>query len=238
MRFSRISGIAAIGFATTIVGGNLIMVPAGLPLIGADEAEVNTFFANNGNLVGFVSGLTPAAWAMATLFGAGAVAALWTFERKRGEAWSLVGFGGLIMQNATFAAVIAARLALARTAPHDTTATAGLWALHDALLTLNGTFLAAALVGLSVGGLRAKFIRPWHGGLGLLAATLQFTAACLASAVIEQQSPLGLIGLTGWLLWAVWLVVYGIRLIRTAPTKPAAQLPPSDDRTAATPTTA
>jgi hypothetical protein len=215
MRFSRISGFAAIGFAITIVGGNLIMAPAGLPLTGAGMAEVNAFFAEHGDLVGLVSGFLPGVWVLATLFGAGAVAALWTSERKRGEAWSLVGFAGLIMQNVTFTGVIATRLALARTAPHDTTATTGLWALHDALLTLNGTFLATALVGLSMAGLRAQFIRPWHGGLGFLAAALQFTSASLAFLVIKEESPLGLIGLIGWLIWAVWIVLYGIRLIRT-----------------------
>jgi hypothetical protein len=212
MRFSRISGFAAIGFALTIVGGNLIMAPAGLPLAGAEMAEVNAFFAEHGDLVGLVSGFLPAVWVLATLFGAGAVAALWTSEREHGEAWSLVGFAGIVMQNITFTGVIATRLALARTAPHDTT---GLWALHDALLTLNGTFLATALVGLSVAGLRARFIRPWHGGLGFLAAALQFTSASLASLVIKEESPLGLIGLIGWLIWAVWIVLYGIRLIRT-----------------------
>jgi hypothetical protein len=222
MRFTQAGGIAALGFAALIVGANLIMAPAGLPLIGAHAAEVTTFYAEHARLVGIVSGLTPTAWVLATVFGAGAVAALWTSERKRGAAWSLVGFGGLIMQNGTFAGVIATRLALARTAPDGTTATAGLAALHDALLTLNGTFLATALVGLSIGGLRARFIRPWHAALGFVAAALQFTSAGLAALIVERESPLGLIGLIGWLLWALWIVVYGIRLIRDAPLSTAA----------------
>ncbi|MEV0614616.1 hypothetical protein AB0I81_14905 [Nonomuraea sp. NPDC050404] len=211
MRFSRITGIAAIGFAATIVGANLIMVPAGLPLTGAPIDEVNAFYAANGGIVGLASAFTPAVWMLATLFGAGAVAVLWPPERERGEAWSLVGFAGLLMQNLTFTGIIATRLALARTAPDGT---AALWALHDGFFTLNGTFLAIALVGLSVAGLRTGFIRPWHGTLGFLAAALQFTSATLAHLVMRSEGPLGLIGLAGWLLWVVWIAVYGIALVR------------------------
>ncbi|GAA3211573.1 hypothetical protein [Nonomuraea helvata] len=216
MRFSRISGIAAIGFATTIVTVNLVLTPAGLPLTGAAPAEVNAFFSAKGALVGLGSALTPAAWVLATVFGAGAVAALWTSERERGEAWSLVGFTGVALQNVTFAAVIATRLALSRTATDAPAGTPGLWAWHDGIFTLNATFLAIALVGLSVAGLRARFIRPWHGALGFVAAALQFASACLAFWIMKEQGPLGLIGLAGWLLWVAWIVVYGIRLVRAA----------------------
>ncbi|MEV0384292.1 hypothetical protein [Nonomuraea sp. NPDC050643] len=211
MRFTRLSGIAAIGFATAIVTANLFMAPAGLPLTGADEAAVSAFFSAKGHVVGLASTFVPAAWVLATLFGAGAVAALWSSERERGEAWSLVGFTGLILQNVTFAGVISARLALTRTDPAGVPA---LWALHDAVFTLNGTFLAIAMLGLSVGGLRAKLIRPWHGVLGFLAAALQFTSASLTYSIMREEGPLGLIGLAGWLLWVAWIVTYGIRLIR------------------------
>ena len=124
MDFSRITGIAALGFAVTIVLANAIMVPAGLPLTGAEIGEVNAFFGTEGDIVAIASALTPSAWLLATLFGAGAVSALRRFERGRGEAWSLFGFTGLALQNATFAAVIATRLALTSTAARDS-ATAG-----------------------------------------------------------------------------------------------------------------
>ncbi|GAB3959563.1 hypothetical protein GCM10029978_006880 [Actinoallomurus acanthiterrae] len=216
MRFSRISGIAAVGFAATIVAANLVMAPAGLPLTGAGPDDVTAFFRANGDIVGLGSAFTPLAWALATLFGAGAVAAMWRSERERGEAWSLVGFAGLILQNATFAGVTAGRLALARTAPDDPAATPALWALHDAMFTLNGTFLAIALVGLSVAGLRTRLIRPWHATLGFAAAALQLASACLAYLVMKAEGPLGFIGLAGWLIWVAWIVTYGVRLIRLA----------------------
>ena len=188
--FSRISGLSALGFALLIVLANALMVPAGLPGTGADLREVDTFFGTEGDIVGLGSALTPAAWVLATVFGAGAVRVLWPSERDRGEAWALVGFAGLVLQNAAFAGVIATRLALVSTAAHDTTATAGLWALHDTLFTLNGTFLATALIGLSVGGLRAGLIPPWHGTVGLLSAALMFASATLTPLIVDEEGPL------------------------------------------------
>ncbi|WP_440102801.1 hypothetical protein [Streptosporangium sp. H16] len=229
MGFSRITGIAALGFAFTIVLANVIMTPAGLPLTGAGIGEVNAFFGTEGGVVAVASALTPAAWLLATLFGAGAVSALRRFERGRDEAWSLLGFTGLALQNVTFAAVIATRLALTSTAERQDTATGGLWVLHDALFTLNGTFLALALIGLSVAGLRAGLIRPWHGTVGLTSAVLLFGSATLTPLVIDHTGPLGLLGLVGWLMWVVWIIAYGITLIRLSrPRDPAADAPGTD----------
>ncbi|MEU0203333.1 MULTISPECIES: hypothetical protein [unclassified Streptomyces] len=217
MNSARVSGLAALGFAFLIVAGNVVLVPAGLPRTGTGVAEVEEFFRAHGDLVGVGSAVTPVAWVLATLFGAGAVRVLWRSERDRGEAWALFGFAGLVLQNAVFAGVVAIRLALASTAADDIAAAGGLWALHDALFTLNGTFLAVALVGLSLAGLRAGLIRPWHGGWGLVSAALLACSAVLTPLVIDHDGPLGLLGLAGWLMWVVWLVVYGLALLRRVP---------------------
>lgn len=217
MDFARVSGLAALGFAFLIVAGNVVLVPAGLPRTGAGTREVEGFFRAHGDLVGVGSTVTPVAWVLATLFGAGAVRVLWPSERDRGEAWALLGFAGLVLQNAVFAGIVAIRLALASTAAAGAGAAGGLWALHDALFTLNGTFLAVALVGLSVAGLRAGLIRPWHGGWGLVSATLLSCSAVLTPLVMDHVGPLGLLGLVGWLMWVVWIVVYGVVLMRPLP---------------------
>ncbi len=86
-QFHRISGIAALGFAGAIVGMNLIMVPAGLPSVGAPDAEVVAWFGGHRDVVGIASVLGPAAWVLATLFGAGAVSVMW---RGAGAGRSLV----------------------------------------------------------------------------------------------------------------------------------------------------
>ncbi|QNP75843.1 hypothetical protein IAG44_18870 [Streptomyces roseirectus] len=153
------------------------------------------------------------------MFGAGALAVLRRDEREPGTAWALFGFAGLVLQNAAFTGVIALRLALASS---DGDAAPALWPLHDTLFTLNGTFLAVALTGLSLAGLQAGLVRPWLARLSLASATLQFTSATLTPLVVDHDGPLGLLGLTGWLLWVIWLVSYGITLIRLTPGRRAA----------------
>nr|WP_042180763.1 hypothetical protein [Kibdelosporangium sp. MJ126-NF4]CEL14570.1 hypothetical protein [Kibdelosporangium sp. MJ126-NF4]CTQ88935.1 hypothetical protein [Kibdelosporangium sp. MJ126-NF4] len=206
--FTQVSGAAGLGFAILIVVGNAIVVPAGLPVPGTDFGEVSEFFTHHGTAVGLASALGPVTWLLATLFGAGAVAALWTSERG----WALAGFGGLLLQNGAFMLVIASRLASASATPDR-----ALLAFHDALFTLNGTFLATAMIGLSMAGLRSGLTRRWHSTLGFVSAGLMLTSATLTPLVIDEEGPLGLIGLTGWVIWVIWIGTYGVTLIRLRP---------------------
>jgi hypothetical protein len=211
----RTAGIAAIAFAATIVTTNVVLVPAGLPRTGTAIGEVAAFFAANGAVVGTSTVLGPIAWLAAAVFGAGVVTAVWRRDAEDHAAmWALAGLGGILLQNATFTGVVALRLALATTSGRGADV---LWPLHDALFTLNGTFLALALVGLTIAGRRAGLIASWHGVLGLAAAALLLTSATLAPLVVAQPGPLGLLGLVGWLLWVVWLVAYGVALLRGRP---------------------
>ena len=202
LRQTKAAGLSAIGFATMIVLANLLLFPAGPPLPGDDAGTATEFFTSEAGIVGLTSALTPLAWVFATVFGAGAAATL------RGDGWALAGFAGLILQVITFVGVIATRLALTQDS------SAALWALNEALFTLNGTFLALAMTGLSISGLTAGLIRRWHARLGFAGAALQFTSATLTPLVMEHGGALGLIGLVGWLLWVAWLVAYGIALVR------------------------
>ncbi|MEV6558380.1 hypothetical protein AB0M22_21895 [Nocardia sp. NPDC051756] len=215
--FARIGGLAALGFAVGIVGANLILQPAGLPVVGADIGEVDTFFTAKSGPAGFAAGFMPFAWVCAIVFGAAAVAVIWPRERAEGSAWSLVGLAGLLLQNAIFVGVGAVRLALSATSDHTPAGTAGLWAFHNALFSLNGAFLATALVGLSIGGLRTGLIRRWHAIIGLVAAAGQFVAATITPLIIDHANPLALISLVSWLLWVVWIVTYGVTLLRLQP---------------------
>lgn len=214
--FVRLAGVAGVAFAILILLANLLLVPVGLPTPGASLDEVIEFYSVEHGIFDLVPSLVPLAWASATVFGAGAVLVLWPADRARGSAWSLVGFAGLLLQNATFTSLIAVRFALGATAENDPAATAGFWAMQDGLLGLNGTFLALALVGLSVSGVRAGLIRRWHGAAGLLAAILQFCAALFAPLVVDGAKSLGLVGLAGWLIWVAWFAGYGVALARRA----------------------
>lgn len=214
--FTRFGGLGAIGFAALIVGANLVLEPAGMPVVGANIDEVNTFFTTESGAVGLSSSVTPAAWCCVIVFGAAAVATIWPRERAAGSAWSLVGFSGLLLQTAAFVGVVAIRLALSATT--ERSGTAALWALHNALFVLNGVFLTVALLGLSLGGRRTGLIRRWHATVGLLAAAGLFVSATLTPVVIDHAGPLALISLISWLLWVVWLVTYGVTLLRLTPT--------------------
>lgn len=53
--------------------------------------------------------LAPAAWVTAVLFGAGVVNAMRRRAPDHAVVWALAGFGGILLQNATFAAVTSVR---------------------------------------------------------------------------------------------------------------------------------
>lgn len=211
--FPRTGGAAGIGFAALILLLNLlVLVPAGLPSPGSGLDDAVAFFDTGPAAVDLGSMFLPAVWILATVFAAAAVAAAREAEHARTEAWALVGFAGVLLQNLNVATVSAIRLALAHTEAQD--AAAALWAFHEALFGLNGTFLATALVGLSLSGRRAGLIPSWLAFTGFTAAGLQFTSAVLTPFMMDGTDSLGLIGLTGWLLWVAWLAAYGVFLLR------------------------
>jgi hypothetical protein len=205
-----VGGVAAIGFATLIGVANLVLVSGGFPTPGADLGRVAQYFSGKRVPLSVACAACPTAWLLAVMFGGAAVVAIGPRASDLGAAWALAGFAGLLLQNATFTAVVALRLALAKTRGEGAQT---LWAVHDAALTLNGSFLALAMVGLTLAGHDAGLVGPWHAAIGLLSAALLFTSATLAPLVVEHGGRLGLIGLAGWLFWVVWLVWYGIAFL-------------------------
>lgn len=211
MTFSRLSGAAALGFVVTIVTATAILQSAGVPAVDASHDEIATFVTDHATQVGIASAIAPVAWLLLLVFGAGAAARIWRVERTRGEAWSLIGLSGLVMQNGLFAGVVAVQVALLAGAP----ASDGFWDLHNALFELNKTALAVALIGYSLGGLRTATIRTWHGAVGLLGAALLITAAILTPITLGGgPAALSLIGFAGFALWLLWLIAYGLTLLR------------------------
>lgn len=229
MTFSRLSGAAALGFVVTIVTATAILQSAGVPAVDASHDEIATFVTDHATQVGIASAIAPVAWLLLLVFGAGAAARIWRVERTRGEAWSLVGLSGLVMQNCLFAGVVAVQVALLAGAP----ASAGFWDLHNALFELNKTALAVALIGYSLGGLRTATIHTWHGAIGLLGAALLITAAILTPVTLGGgPAAISLIGFAGFALWVLWLIAYGLTLLRDhTTTQTAAHQEPTPART-------
>lgn len=217
MNSSRISGVAAIGFVVTVVAATAILQSAGLPATDAEPDEVAVFFADQATPVGISSALAPLAWVLLSLFGVGAVARIRPSERAQGEAWSLVGLIGVVMNAAFFGGAVVTQLAMAIGGGTDV-----LWPLHNVFFAINGVALATAMVGFSIGGLRTGTIAAWHGAVGLTAAVLQLAQAMLTPATLGGGPGLGaVLGLVGFVLWLVWLVTFGAVLLRDNTSVPA-----------------
>lgn len=231
MSFPRLAGLAGIGFVVILIVANLLLTAAGFPTPSeaASLDEITTVLTAGAGSLRLASALLPMAWLLATLFAAGVCVCLRRDERTRTDPWSLVGLAGVLMQSVVFTSVEATRLALISAAQHDG-GVAGLWGLHTALFGFNQVFLATALLGLSMFGIRTGTIARWHAGTGLLAATLLFLTATTSPYGVGGVNPLALLGLAGWLLWLAWIVAYSIILIRRAP-EPA--VPPGRPDTAA-----
>ncbi|TCB88293.1 hypothetical protein E0H26_28575 [Micromonospora zingiberis] len=227
MRFSRLAGIAGIGFVVILIAANLLLTAAGFPTPSEATSvdEITTVFATESGSLRLASALLPTAWLLATIFAVGVCVYLRRDERTRTDPWSLVGVAGVLMQSVVFTSVEATRLALTSAAQHDADGVAGLWGFYTALFGFNQVFLATALVGLSMFGIRTGVIARWHAGSGFLAATLLFVTATTSPFDVGGVNPLALLGLIGWLLWLVWIVAYSIILIRNTP----APSTPTDD---------
>lgn len=206
---TRLAGASAIGFAMIVFLVNaLILTPAGLPPTGAPAGDVVDFLAAATPAVALATVFLPTAWVLSVVFAAGVV----TASQKGARAWALVGFAGIVSQNLTIMIVSAVRVALEHAAPAEPLVALA-WAFHDAAFVLNGTFLATALLGLSLAGVQSGLIPRWLAGAGLVAGACQFASATLTPWVVDE-GPLGLLGLAGWLVWIAWLVAYGILLLR------------------------
>lgn len=215
MSFTVMAGLGGIGFVLVAVVVNLIYVRGGLPMpvSGKDIGAVTQSFANVGDALKKPSVLAPSTWLFTTVFAAGLLAVLWDggFDAR---AWAVVGFAGVIMQNATFSGVEALRFGMAAAATHDGASTAGLWGLSNVLFGFNQVFLAIALLGFTAAGADTGFIAPWHAWLGYASAALLFISATASPYNAGGAGRIAPIGLIGWLGWATWIIAYSIELLR------------------------
>ncbi|MEU3271400.1 hypothetical protein ABZ639_11170 [Saccharomonospora sp. NPDC006951] len=156
--------------------------------------------------------VAPLTWLFLTVFAGGLLAALW---RGSGEtdAWALVGFAGVLMQNATFMVVEALRFGMAAAAAHGRGAVAGLWSTSNVLFGFNQAFLAIALLGFTAAGSGLDAIPAWHAVLGYASAALLLFSSMAGPYNAGGAGKVAFAGLLGWLGWAAWIVVYGVALL-------------------------
>ena len=215
MNFTSWAGLGGIGFVLMAITINLIYVRARLPFPTSGESldAVTDAFAAVGDALKRPSVIVPASWLFTTVFAAGLLSVLWRGGPGAG-AWALVGFGGVLMQNATFTCVEALRFGMASAATHDRGSVAGLWGLSNVLFGFNQLFLATALLGFTAAGAGAGLIPGWHAWLGYASAALLFLSSSASPYNVHGANRTALVGLIGWLGWAAWIVAYSITLLR------------------------
>jgi hypothetical protein len=215
MSLTALAGLGGMGFVLVAITINLIYVRARLPIPGAGASldAVTDVFATIGDGLKKPSVLAPATWLCTTVFAAGLLSVLWRGGSGT-EAWALVGFAGVLMQNVTFACVEALRFGMASAAPHGRGSVAGLWGLSNVLFGFNQLFLAIALSGFTAAGTGAGLVPGWQAWLGYVSAALLFLSSSASPYNVEGANRLSLVGLVGWLGWITWIVTYSITLLR------------------------
>lgn len=134
------------------------------------------------------------------------------------EVWSRLGRSsvaaiavlfGLI--NVLQVVLVAARGDLAR----DPALVSTLWAMHNAVFTLNLVAVGGALLGLGRAAAAARLVPRWMGRLAVGGAILLALAAAPAVAEVRGSNVL-VIGAVGFLCWLAFVATASVRLARGA----------------------
>jgi hypothetical protein len=210
------AGLGGIGFVVVGLTVNALYFRIRLPLPASGQTpdQVADAFATIGDALRRPSVPIAVTWLCTTVFAAGVFSQTWQGGTGSGP-WALVGFAGVLLQNATFTVVEALRFAVAAAAAHDRRSVPGLWALTSALFGFNQVFLATALLGFTISGTGAGLVPDWHAWLGYASAALLFISSLATPYTVDRRSRTSAFGLVGWLGWVVWIVVYSITLLRT-----------------------
>ncbi|WP_219467802.1 hypothetical protein [Nonomuraea rhizosphaerae] len=214
MEFIDLAGLGGIGFVLVGVVINAVYLRSGLPLptSGKGLDATTDSFDGIANALKRPSVLVPVTWLGLTLFAAGLLSVLWRGSPDQG-AWALVGFAGVLLQNATFTCVEALRFGMATAARHGGGAMAGQWGMSNVLFGFNQVFLAMALLGFTVAGVSGGLVPVWQAWLGYVSAALLFLSSLAAPYNVEGGNRLGPAGLIGWLGWISWIVAYSVSLL-------------------------
>lgn len=217
MTITTIAALGGLGFVLLAIAVNVVYGRSRLPLpsAGGDLEQTSKAFASAGPALRHSAALAPASWLCLTIFAAGLLAQLWATVPGPGpRAWAVIGLGGVLLQNASFACVEAMRFAVAAGAVQARSTVGGLWALSIALFGFNQVFLATALLGFTIAGVSGGLMPVWHAVIGFLSALLLFVGASATPYRISGANRSGLIGLIGWLGWIIWIVIYSVLLLR------------------------
>ncbi|MEO3796052.1 hypothetical protein ABGB14_38145 [Nonomuraea sp. B10E15] len=214
MAITTLAATSGVGFVLMLIVLNFAYIRVGLPAPAAGQSmEVITdSLATIGGRLKRLSVVVPVAWAFTTTFAAGLLSTLWRGDMET-DAWALVGFAGVLMQNVVFTTAEALRFGMTSAAVHDRGSVMGLWRLTDALICFNQIFLATAILGFTVAGTSLGIIPAWHTWLGYLTAGLMIVFSSLTPYTIGGASRFALAGLIAAFGWGAWILSYSIALL-------------------------
>ncbi|CRZ14026.1 hypothetical protein [Mycolicibacterium neworleansense] len=210
--FTTWAAVGGLVFVAVAVVVNVIYVRARLPLpvAGKPLAAVITDFDSAGDRLPWPSVVVPTGWLGITVFAAGMTSIAWD-AAVDSRMWALVGFAGVMLQNASFAIVEALRFGLAAAARLEPSAVAGLWAFSNVLFGFNQLFLATALIGFTAAS--ASIAPEWLAIVGYLSAAALFIAASASPFNARGASRTALLGLIGWLGWMIWIAGHCVVMV-------------------------
>lgn len=214
MAITTLAAMSGVGFVLMLIILNFAYIRVGLPAptSGQSMETIAGSLAAIGGRLQRLSVVVPFAWVFTTVFATGLLSTLWRGNMET-DAWALVGFAGVLMQNVVFTAAEALRFGMTSAAAHDRGSVVGLWRLTDVLICFNQVFLAMAILGFTVAGTSLGFIPAWHTWLGYLTAGLMIVFSSLTPYTVGGASRFALAGLIAAFGWGAWIVSCSIALL-------------------------
>lgn len=212
---TRMVGLVAIAYATSMIIQNAVFAVTGSPDYSDPLSVVLTYHAENQGALAVTSGLEVVNMVLLLLF----VTALHGLVQRRGGAgadWSRFAVAAGATLSALFSLAIATHIAVVLAANGLTEPTPAfelMWQLHAATFALALPALGATFIGAALATHASGLTQPWQRLLGVTGGSLPILAG-LGNLAIADGSPLVLVGVLGLAAWLVWLVVTGLRLIR------------------------
>jgi hypothetical protein len=215
-RMERLAGIGGLVFLVLLVVQNLLKATTG-PANSATAAQIVHFARSEAWTVNLLVVTYVLGFPCLFLFASG-LSLRCSELAPASEIWSRLGrysvcviavLFGLV--NIVQVVIVAARKELAA----DPALALTLWALHNAIFTINLLAIGGALLGLGRAAALAGLIPRWLGKLTIVGAALLAFSAAPAVAEVHGSKILAL-GLVGFICWLMLLGIAGVRLMRTS----------------------
>jgi hypothetical protein len=216
-RAARLAGLGGLVFLALVVAQNVLKAATD-PSNHASAAEILRFAHDRAWTVDLLV-VTYVLGFPALLLFAGGLSRRCSERTPASEIWGRVGSFSVVVVAVLFGLInvlqvvlVAERAQLA----HDPALVALLWALHNAVFTLNLLAVGGALLGLGRAAGIAGIVPRWMTPVSIGGACLLAVAAAPAVAEVHGSNVLAL-GLIGFLCWLVLLGTASVRLLRAAP---------------------